>query len=543
MIDCKKKIFFAINSKKDVPLPKFNVKFKPMKKLLFLTLSMSMLLTTQAGYVIRGISVNNPDFNNLMNYTLTIDGSDSPIAAGTMHTSGYDGGRNSIVIIDANNSIASVFLIPYYDIEVRDFHRVTENKYILCGSRRITDSDVCAFVAVVTNGFMSMDFYEYPDATMFYSICVNTLTSDYYVCGTHKEEGVIASIDRTSMLLTNFYVTTTPWEYHKIIATGNTVEALRFVASGRNPDCFLVGFTAIDPSFSTIDSYEWRQNTEPDSHCVVGDYIGEDNTVIVASSYRSAVILNPVTFPLPATMQVSVYRFYPFAIGTDIRLYVQDIGTIQLDPDDLHISVAGWNSQHMAWHGYTIGLSGASTMTNNYYYDINKQYEHYKIRYDQIGKEYTGGYYQDDVSTCALFGSPLTPAPTCDHHVTSPTPDIDHLNWTSFNVAPVDTEFPSYLIPSYFQEEMNVEIVCSLFKSGEAPESAMPSPETESDIIALQDRITLKDVPFNTNYQIYSVIGQLIQTGTTTPDISTAQLGKGVYILRLENGKTFKFVK
>ena len=71
----------------------------------------------------------------------------------------------------------------------------------------------------------------------------------------------------------------------------------------------------------------------------------------------------------------------------------------------------------------------------------------------------------------------------------------------------------------------------------------MPSPEDESDIIVFQDRIFLKDVPSNTNYQIYSVIGQLIQTGTTTPDISTAQFGKGVYILRLENGKTFKFVK
>jgi len=47
----------------------------------------------------------------------------------------------------------------------------------------------------------------------------------------------------------------------------------------------------------------------------------------------------------------------------------------------------------------------------------------------------------------------------------------------------------------------------------------------------------------STNYQIYNVFGQLMQYGTTTSGISTAQLPQGVYILRLENGKSFKFVK
>ena len=47
----------------------------------------------------------------------------------------------------------------------------------------------------------------------------------------------------------------------------------------------------------------------------------------------------------------------------------------------------------------------------------------------------------------------------------------------------------------------------------------------------------------NTHYQIYTITGQLIQTGTANPNISTAQLSKGIYILRLENGKAFKFLK
>jgi len=45
------------------------------------------------------------------------------------------------------------------------------------------------------------------------------------------------------------------------------------------------------------------------------------------------------------------------------------------------------------------------------------------------------------------------------------------------------------------------------------------------------------------NSQIYSITGQLVQTGTTNPEISTAQLTKGMYILRLENKKAIKFVK
>jgi hypothetical protein len=71
----------------------------------------------------------------------------------------------------------------------------------------------------------------------------------------------------------------------------------------------------------------------------------------------------------------------------------------------------------------------------------------------------------------------------------------------------------------------------------------MPLHEIESEITTFYNRITVKDTPSGTNYQIYSVTGQLIQTGTTTPDISTALLSKGMYILRLENGKAFKFVK
>ena len=520
-----------------------------MRKLLLnFVLIVSVPFIAQAGYVIRGISVNNPDVNNLMNYTLTIDGNDSPIAAGTMHAIVYGSGRNSIVIIDASNSIATYFPIPYYDIEVRDFHRVIGNEYVLCGSCN-TGQTVNAFVAVIDGTFSTMDFYEYPEADMFYSICENFSTAinglGYYVCGTKGDNGVIAAINRWSMQFTNFYTTTAPWEYHKIIAKRNADNTLRFVASGRNPDCTRIGFTAFAPPFNIIGNYAWGQQTEPDSHCVVGDYIGENNKVVLASSFINVITLNPITFPLPAAMQISAYRFITSASATQ-RWCVQDIGTI-LDFNGFRISVAGYVKAglqpHIAWHGYTIGLSAASTLTNNFYdRTITGRHEHYKIRYDQTGKEYTGGYFQDGMSTCALFASPLIVS-DCDSHRIDPFLTIENLNWLPFSLVPVGTgSLSSSSLPSS-SEYMDVDDECPDFKSAPAPEYAMPSPEDESDIIALQDRITLKDVPSNTNYQIYSIIGQLMQTGTTTSDISTAQLGKGVYILRLENGKTFKFVK
>ncbi|MCL2042319.1 MAG: T9SS type A sorting domain-containing protein [Bacteroidales bacterium] len=529
------------------------------KLLLIFALSMSTFFTAQAGYVIRGILVTNPLLDSLMNYTLTFDGNDRPIAAGSVHsTYGVGNGRNSIVIVHESTLAAQVFPIPLgyepnvHDIEVRDFQKVIGNEYVLCGSRRIGGTN-SAFVAVLDGTFTTMDFYEYPEADMFYSIWADNPLSpfypalDYYVCGTQGNKGVIASINRFTLQFTNFYITndSQDWEYHKIIAKQNTDYTLRFVASGRNPDCTQIGFTTFTPPFNTITGYAWSQPTELDSHCVVSDDILNNNTVILASSKQNIVTLNPVTLPLVSPLLRAYRLLVPPATSS---LCLQDIGTIQVAANNFRISVAGYvrtDSQHRAWHGYTMGvLSNTSTLTNNFYYDTDKQYEHYKIRYDQTtGKEYTGGYYQDNISMRVLFGSPLNILEPCDHIMTSPISNIETLLWGSFNLDPYPTALFTISTLLYSPEDMDVYDDCGDLKSATAPEYAMPSPEDESDIIALQDRIIVRDVPLNTNYQIYSVIGQLIQTGTTTPDISTAQLGKGVYILRLENGKTFKFVR
>jgi len=110
---------------------------------------------------------------------------------------------------------------------------------------------------------------------------------------------------------------------------------------------------------------------------------------------------------------------------------------------------------------------------------------------------------------------------------------------------PVTSYSPSestlHLIPSSDYETYSIK--CEPFK-GEDPAPELIKPfEDEGEITTYYDRITVKDTPTNTHYQIYTITGQLIQTGTTNPDIFTAELSKGIYILRLENGKAFKFVK
>jgi len=148
-----------------------------MKKLLLLIVFiMSILCSVRAGYVIMGIETNDPYYSDLMNYTLTFDASGTPIAAATMRAnSAYGTGRKCIVIVDAINQNTIVFPVSLthlpsadYDIEVRDFHRVGNN-YLLCGSRE-SGGRISAFVAIIDGTFWTMDYIEYPEAEIFYSL-------------------------------------------------------------------------------------------------------------------------------------------------------------------------------------------------------------------------------------------------------------------------------------------------------------------------------------------------------------------------------------
>jgi len=532
-----------------------------MKKLFVFALIMSMLfVTARAGYVFRGMNVSAAD-QNLKNYTLTVDNNGPVSAASTFTSSGEGHGRNSIVIIPADQIFPDAYFpISFsganedFDIEVRDFHYISGNNsmYVLCGSRE-TATDSRAFVAVIDGNLTTMHYNEYPEADVFYSIWAERLVAippaiGYYVCGKSGNHGVIASVDPLNLLFTNFYITNHEWEYHKIILKGYQMGAnFGFIASGRNPNCTHIGFTVFSPPFNAVRSYMWEQRTNPLSHCVVSDNIGVNNAIILASSYQDRITLNPVTYPMPVSGQVLAYRFgVPVSWGQLGWFHIQDINTIRLNAATLRISVAGsfesGTNNNMAWHGYTIGLSATSTLRNNFYgagpYGLC---EHYKIRYDQQGYEFTGGYYQNSMQMCALFGTPLTPAPNCDYLATSSLPGIYGMTWSPFNLSsqtPLDRNFDSFVpkLPNLTYDD------CPPFKGGEPALKSMPI-EDESEIIALPDRITLSDIPANTNYQIYNTIGQLIQTGVTTPDISTVNLNKGVYILRLENGKSFKFVK
>jgi hypothetical protein len=348
----------------------------------------------------------------------------------------------------------------------------------------------------------------------------------------------------------NCYVTANEWEYHKIIAKpGMTNVSYRFFVSGRNPAFTQVGFTVFSPSFSPIYSYAWAQSSEPNAHCVVCDHVLANDKIIIASSHHNTVILNSVTlYTLTPTILVGVY-VYGFQGTANTKYNVQDIGMFPItDAVNHHISVVGYiedesTFRKTAWYGYvSVVAYPSSTMNTNSYYTANEDYMHYKIKGNIQGDEFTGGFNQNGVQTMyALFSTPRIAA-YCDHYSTNFTTMYGEPAWTTFSLLPKNISEHNYNTFSGYPYLMNYDI-CPPFKGIEpAPELLMPA-EQESEITIFYDRITIKDISENTHYQIYSATGQLLQTGFTTSDISTAQLSKGLYILRLENGKSYKFVK
>jgi hypothetical protein len=535
-----------------------------MKKILFFFCIICFIFSAHAGYIVKGKVVSNrPD--RLINYTLTLDQNGAPLSAGTTNTNDGGGyGLNTIIIIDTIQGLDAV-IFPFtfgqdehFNIEVRDFYYDKLNElFVLCGSRTIITpygNYSHAFIAEIDTSLSFIKYIEHPEVEVYYSVCVpNDLYMDYYTCGKSGDRGAICSIRRSDLQLMNFYSTDIKWEYHKIVKKPNTLWAApSFFISGRNPECTHIGFTILSPSFMG-SNYVWEELSEPEAHCVITDYT-LDNRVVIASSYGSSVTLNPIPIPV-SPFGISAYRFRPVISSLGTRFCVQDIGMFEInDVVKPRISVAGYilrglePIRSIAWHGYVLGLSSNSTMQNNYYFgNTYEWYKHYKIKRTIPGKEYTGGDFQGSAAGItlgsALFGTPLTPATDCDHLETFPAPAVELRYFTTFNLISKDISerWPVYKFPLLFPL---LYAECTPFKSGDdAPEYSMHPPKNETEITNFYDRIAVKDTPSGTNYQIYSITGQLIQTGTTNPDISTANLSKGMYILRLEDGKAVKFVK
>jgi hypothetical protein len=268
------------------------------------------------------------------------------------------------------------------------------------------------------------------------------------------------------------------------------------------------------------------------------------NSIVLASSYDNSVTLHHVS--LAVGTPVSTHK-YIFNNTPDDKYFVQDIGMFPInDAVNPRFSVVGFSEKEFtlkAWHGHVYGLS-SNVMTNNIYFSTGTVFQHYKIKVLPGQDDFTGGYYQGGWQRCALSGAPLTVAPNCDWIDESLPPDNNEIMFVAtFGLTP---NLITIREPDTFAErEPNIPYyyVCTPFKGGApAPEMIM-APEKESEITTFYDRITVKNTPANTNYQIFSIQGQLMQTGNTTSDISTAQLSRGIYILRLENGKAFKFVK
>jgi len=516
-----------------------------MKRILFvLSLILSLLCTVQAGYIIRSSPTWIPPATDLRNFTLTFDATGRPIAAASLN---QPSGMHGIVIVRTYSNLAHIFSFMVdvnVDIVVRDFQYVSEDgTYLLCGSRGSQ-----AFVASINSTFTTMQFMQYPEADEFYSISGDYSSALFpilkvYVCGKKGHEGIIATVNRSTLQLTSLYETEN-WVYHKIITKQSDFQIIpHIVVSGRSYDYNAIGFTEFDALSAPTNVNKWEQNTDPASLCVVSSDVLDPYKVILASSHGAVVTLTPVTlFPVPI-----FGTKYQYTLGSlNDKFCVQDIDIFEDDRTyNIRISVAGYMirgavpTQYHAWHGYMLGLSGSTTMySNNYYGAITDRYEHYKVKYRSY-VAYTGGSFQNYDSMNVLFATPRRVS-VCDYTYSNSNESLPYI-LDQLPIFPGSFSDHPYL-PMFLSTTQTSYTECPPFKGEEAPEMVIAA-EDESEVIAFNDCIIVKDIPNNTNYQIYNAVGQLIQVGTTNPNISIAQLDKGIYILRLENGKAFKFVK
>jgi len=532
-----------------------------MKKTLFIFILITSILSNlTAGYRIRGIDATTLDYDNLKNYTLCFDGTGTPIAAATMHeTNATSIGKNCIVIINANDQSSTVFPIPIttqpitLDIEVRDFQKIGQDFFVICGSI-IIDNQTSAFAAILDATFSTMQFSYYQGVKIFHSLLPERFLNpnpgvpvsyELYFCGTNvNNHGVICTIDflQSNFPITRYYETSDTWEFHKIISKIISDGTKKLVVSGRDMNTHRVGFALFAPYATPNRCNYWSQNTDAASLFVVSDYVNMNNMVVFASSYANTATL------YTANISLLSIREYPFIIASPPAICcVQDVRTIY-ENNNTRISVAGYlqyGQMHQAWHGFVNGLSGGSMRINNFFGTIDDQYEYYKIRYNHSSqdKEFIGGNYISNDATGVLFGTPLeNPAP-CDFTYYSLVPSPLTINSLTFNIYPALNPTEASNTQNHVPFELTYMDFCNPFKGGVSPEFSILPPENETEITNFYDRITVKDIPTGTNYQIFSITGQLIQTGTTNPDISTANLSKGMYILRLETGKVLKFVK
>lgn len=478
-----------------------------------------------------------------------------PISAASMSTLGSTTVKNAIVIVPSGSNAAYVFnvALPFESMlgtntEVRDFHYVTElDRYVLCGSRGGN-----AFVAEINSSFTSMEFVPCSDANVFYSILANfpsgiTNPLGYYLCGARGNLGVICSITPGTLQFSNFYITNEEWVYHKIITKRTAANSVRIVVSGKSPGNTRLGITVMSTLFTGMSSYMWAQNSSSASHCVVADYNADNTTVILASSYNNLLHLYPINLnSLPVVSE------FTFLLGPpNETFYIKDIGVNPfVHTVNPRIAIAGIMTdglisfQNQAWYAYLTGLTW-TVLTNHIYYEpsVGYLFQHYKIRYNAQGNEYTGGYFENYAEKGVLFGSPINFTDICDrkHSVYNPVNIL--ITADLFALSPLIN--PDRIIYPFHRILNETDFVhpCDVLKGSSSPDLKMQQVEKEGEITTFIDRIIVKDTPMGTNYQIYNVVGQLVQEGTTNSDISTAKLGKGVYILRLENGKTFKFVK
>ena len=307
-----------------------------MKKLLvFLGLFFCFAIADYAQpHIARHYWLNDSSYNHTL--ALTSDG--GYILAAARQERGANR-RNTIAVfkLDAGYNIQNSRIIGLpaggtgggFDVGVNfEVHDVIENfqvdddgnvisYYVICGSISRNGSPDIGMVTVVDAGLNTQSIRDYPDAEVFYSVYADG--NYYYVCGkTPKPEGIVLR-DNIFSMMPMAYITTQPWEYHKIKANNNGNDIVVSLTNGIE-----IGYTVFDisgggfapvviatsngPFFASF-SFSLPAPPQPGSKVVLTDYPNHPQGLIL-----SAVLNTPSSV---------IYEIYTYLFTNYLNLSIQ----------------------------------------------------------------------------------------------------------------------------------------------------------------------------------------------------------------------------
>lgn len=489
-------------------------------------------------------------------YAYTLFDANSYIIAATEQGDYSVGGvKNRIVLIKTDLSFNITNSVSFKDTirGVRDIkiHSICPggNGFIMCGS-----IDDRAIIATVNQNFNNLTLYEYPAATVFYSIC------GMGVCGKDNNSGLMFFLDVQNLGTLDGYQTPTPWEFHKVTYVG-TVSDMAFSGATQNRNTTGFAFFSIFSGYMTPKCfYEFSNSINPDSYCsLFADCIDTTRICVLSTSYGNQI---KTFFIDSATGNMVLRATSAFSHPDGYDLYLQDT-RYSNQPNNNRFAWTGYfldNSTGLL-NGFHISMDfNYANLPNspfynvpfyNYYTSSNTDYKLYQVLHDNNTFS-SVGYYNENNSTGVFTAFPEITS-YCDNTTKSLGEDYtyEEKSFSSVNLNPysimTDTIYSLYAEVRTFNTD-----TCKIIPD-ENPTNFQKTATNiktfenkEAKIFVSGNELHVENVAEATDYRIFSADGKLIAKGTISASpISVSSYISGFYTLVLMGEKTitsYKFV-